>query len=145
MRLIILATIKVMVLALCTVTISSCSDKIEVQHNYDYALQTMPVPSELALGESAEIRCTLIKQGNYEQNQFTLRYFQPEGKGELKMDDGTVFKPNDRYILNRDRFYLYYTSQSEEQQTIDIYIEDGWQVQKYTFEFNNVSVEEPQE
>jgi len=56
----------------------------------------------------------------------------------LKMDDGTVFKPNDRYPLTRDTFRLYYTSLSTDRQTIDIYVEDNFgQVQQRTFNFNN--------
>jgi len=37
------------------------------------------------------------------------------------MDDGTVFLPNDRYPLERFSFRLYYTSRSDDQQTIDVY------------------------
>ncbi len=132
----------ILTICVATLSLSSCSDEIEIQHYYDYALQTMPVPSELAQGESAEIRCTLIKQGEYSETTFTMRYFQTDGEGELRMDDGTVFKPNDRYILSRDSFYLYYTSHCTDQQSIDIYIEDGYQVQKYTFSFTNKSVSE---
>lgn len=43
------------------------------------------------------------------------------------MEDGTVLKPNDRYLLNELRFRLYYTSQSADaSQTIDLYFEDNW-------------------
>ena len=39
------------------------------------------------------------------------------------MEDGTVLKPNDRYLLNERRFRLYYTSQSaDDSQTIDLYL-----------------------
>ncbi len=35
------------------------------------------------------------------------------------MEDGTVLKPNDRYLLNEWKFRLYYTSHSgKESQTI---------------------------
>ncbi len=133
--------LSILMLCATVLSITSCSDEIEVQHYYDYVLQTMPVPSELKQGESAEIRCTLIKQGNYSETEFTLRYFQTDGEGELRLDDGTVFVPNDRYTLDRDSFYLYYTSHCDDAQSIDIYIEDGNQVQKYTFSFANDSAE----
>ncbi len=126
-------------------TLSSCNDKIEIQQHYDYALSTMPVPSEVELGEEVEIRCELIKSGNYAEGQHTIRYFQTEGDGELRIEYGAPLRPNDRYILTKDKFYLYYTSRSAEQQSIDIYIEDGWQVQKYTFEFSNKQVEEEED
>ena len=72
-----------------------------------------------------------------------IRYFQPDGKGILKMDNGTVFKPNDRYTLNKEEFRLYYTSASTDQQTIDVYVEDNFgQAEKLSFEFNSQRDEE---
>ena len=60
------------------------------------------------------------------------------------MDDGTVFKPNDRYPLTRDDFRLYYTSLSTDRQTIDIYVEDNFgQLQQRTFNFNNEREDKP--
>ena len=41
------------------------------------------------------------------------------------MDDGMVLLPNDRYPLDREVFRLYYTSECEDQQSIDIYFEDN--------------------
>ena len=67
-----------------------------------------------------------------------MRYFQPDGKGELRMDDGTVFLPNDTYKLTKETFRLYYTSKSEDQQVIDIYFEDNYQnTYQLSFSFNN--------
>ena len=67
---------------------------------------------------------------------------QPDGKGELRMDDGTVFLPNDRYPLEREVFRLYYTSASSDQQTIDIYVEDNFgQCAELSFSFNNENEE----
>ena len=45
-----------------------------------------------------------------------------DGKGKLRMDDGMVLLPNDRYPLDREVFRLYYTSECEDQQSIDIYL-----------------------
>ncbi|RGW39047.1 DUF3872 domain-containing protein, partial [Segatella copri] len=33
---------------------------------------------------------------------YTIRYFQHEGKGSLRMENGTVFQPNDRYLLENE-------------------------------------------
>ena len=135
-------------LMVCTtaITFTSCDDKIEVQQVYDFVMRTMPVPSELKIGETAELRCEILKNGYYDEAQFTLRYFQTDGEGELKLDDGTVFKPNDRYVLDREKFRLYYTSDCEDQQSVDIYIEDNFgQEHKYTFSFTNENVEEPED
>ena len=59
------------------------------------------------------------------------------------MEDGTVFKPNDRYPLTKEVFRLYYTSASIDQQTIDVYVEDNFgQMVKLSFEFNSQKDEE---
>ena len=61
----------------------------------------------------------------------------------LKIEDGTVFKPNDRYPLTKEVFRLYYTSASIDQQTIDVYVEDNFgQMVKLSFEFNSQKDEE---
>lgn len=60
------------------------------------------------------------------------------------MDDGMVLLPNDRYPLDREELRLYYTSECDGQQTIDVYFEDNHdQIYQLTFTFNNeVKVEE---
>ena len=104
----------------------------------------MPLQNSIAKGETAEIRCSLKRAGRFANTQYTIRYFQPDGKGCLKMDDGTIFKPNDRYPLTRDTFRLYYTSLSTDRQTIDIYVEDNFgQLQQRTFNFNNEREDKP--
>ncbi|MGL5255339.1 MAG: DUF3872 domain-containing protein [Brevinema sp.] len=115
--------------------LTSCDDKIEVLQAYDFNLTTMPVQKRIKQGETVEIRCTLNKSGNYEDVKFYISYFQPDGKGELRMDNGTVFLPNDLYELDRDVFRLYYTSNSTDQQQIDIYIYDNFG-QKYELNFS---------
>ena len=118
----------------------ACSEDLNVKQAYTFDLETMPVQKKITAGETAEIRCTLVREGEYKEVKFTIRYFQPDGKGELHMDDGMLFAPNDRYMLDRTEFRLYYTSLSTDQQTIDVYIEDsfGQTVQK-TFSWQNDS------
>ena len=102
----------------------------------------MPVQTRIVRGETAEIRCTLVREGEYDGARYTICYFQPDGKGELRMDDGTLFQPNDRYPLTRVVFRLYYTSASSDQQTIDIYVEDNFgQCEQLSFRFNNENEE----
>lgn len=135
----ILNTLWVMgVLALAGFCLSACNRDLDVRQSYPFSLEAMPVQNSIAKGETAEIRCSLKRSGRFANTQYTIRYFQPDGKGCLKMDDGTVFKPNDRYPLTRDTFRLYYTSLFTDRQTIDIYVEDNFgQVQQRTFNFNN--------
>ena len=105
--------------ALVLFCLSACTRELDVQQAYDFSLEVMPVQNSIAKGETAEIRCSLKRSGRFANTQYTIRYFQPDGKGCLKMDDGTVFKPNDRYPLTRDLFRLYYTSLSTYRPTND--------------------------
>jgi len=131
---------------LLSAIVCACSDDLDIQQAYTFDLVTMPVQKRIVQGETAEIRCQLVKEGEYRQAQFYIRYFQPDGVGELKMDDGTVFLPNDLYPLDRTTFRLYYTSHCTDQQVIDVYIEDNFgQVVQQTFSWQNDKGEDDNE
>ena len=118
--------------------VGACSDNVDIQQSYPFSIETMPVPKNLKVGETAEIRCQLHRDGWYEDTKYFFRYIQPDGAGTLKMSDGTVLLPNDLYLLPGDTFRLYYTSASADQQTIDVYFQDSFgTLQQLTFSFNN--------
>ena len=117
---------------------SSCDDKLEIQQTYPFTIETMPVPKKLKVGEAVETRCQLKRDGRYLRTTFQIQFFQPYGKGVLKMDNGTLFLLNDFYPLKKEVFRLFYTSASTDQQTIDVYVEDSFgQLVQLTFSFNN--------
>ena len=93
----------------------SCDDKLDVQQVYPFTVTTMPVQKRIKMGETAEIRFQLQREGYYEDTKYFIRYFQPDGKGTLRMANGTVFLPNDLYPLPGETFRLYYTSASTDQ------------------------------
>lgn len=131
------------VLALAVFCLTACDRELDVEQSYPFILETMPVQKDIIKGQTAEIRCTLKRGGEFADTRYTIRYFQPDGKGTLKMDNGTVFKPNDRYPLTKDVFRLYYTSLSTDRQTIDVYVEDSFgKMQQLTFSFNNEKAED---
>lgn len=116
----------------------SCNDKLDIQQVYPFTVITLPVQKQIKVGETAEIRFQLHREGYYESTKYFIRYFQPDGKGILRMEDGMVFLPNDLFPLPSEVFRLYYTSASTDQQKIDVYIEDSFgQVEQLTFAFNN--------
>lgn len=126
----------------------SCDNEMDVQQEYPFTVETMPVPTRIVKGETVEIRCELKREGRFHDARYTIRYFQPDGKGTLRMDDGMVLLPNDRYPLDREVFRLYYTSACEDRQTIDIYFEDNSepaQMFKLSFDFNNEKEDEETE
>ena len=100
----------------------------------------MPVPKELAKGETAEIRCELVREGEFDGAVYTIRYFQFDGKGTLKLDNGLVFQPNDRYLLENEKFRLCYTSECDESQSLTITVEDNFGNSfEWETDFNNDS------
>lgn len=116
----------------------ACENDLDVKQVYSFSLETMPVQKKITNGETAGIRCMLLREGDYDQARYFIRYFQPDGRGELRMDDGTVFAPNDLYPLDKMVFRLYYTSHCEDQQVIDVYIQDNYgQVVSASFSFQN--------
>ena len=125
-------------MTLAVFCLSACDRDLDVQLSYPFTVETMPVQKDIVKGQTAEIRCMLKWEGNFADTRYTIRYFQPDGKGTLRMDNGAVFKPNDRYPLTKDVFRLYYTSASTDRQTIDVYVEDNFgQTVKLSFNFNN--------
>lgn len=117
---------------------NGCNDKLEIQQAYKFSISIMPVPSQIKKGGTIEIRFQIEREGEYKDTKYYIRYFQPSGTGVLKTSDKIEFTPNDRYPLSDTIFRLYYTSNSTDQQSIDIYIEDSFgQVEKVTFNFTN--------
>lgn len=107
---------------------TACDDGLDVTQAYPFTVETMPVPKELAQGETAEIRCELVREGEF------------DGEGTLKLDNGLVFLPNDRYLLENEKFRLYYTSECDESQSLTITVEDNFgNAFEWEVEFNNDS------
>lgn len=117
----------------------ACDGNLDVQQAYDFTIQTLPVRKEIKQNETVEIRCTLTEAGSFADNRYTIRYFQSQGDGELRLGKkGEAFLPNDRYPLPNKEFRLYYTSRSEENQRFEVTIEDGFGNEKrLEFQFNS--------
>ena len=118
--------------------LSACNTQLDIQQQYPFTLSAMPVQKSIVIDETAEIRMKIIREGHFEETEYYIRYYQPDGTGDLKLEDGTVLLPNDLYKLTEDVFRLYYTSKSTDQQKIDIYVEDNFgQTEQISFNFNN--------
>ena len=118
--------------------LASCDDELEIQQSYPFTVETMPVPNKVTKGQTVEIRCEMKKEGNYTNALYTIRYFQFEGEGTLKMDNGITFLPNDRYLLENEKFRLYYTSGCSEAQNFIVVVEDNFgNAYELEFDFNN--------
>lgn len=128
------------------VLVAACNDKLDIETKYPFTVETMPVPKKLKVNETAEIRCELKREGRWEDARYTIRWFLYDGKGTLKLDDGTVLLPNDRYPLTKEAFRLYYTSQSDDQSSFSVWVEDSdKQSVEMSFDFNNDNDENKEE
>lgn len=120
-------------------TLSSCSDDLDVQQSYPFTVDVMPYGDKITQGETVELRFEIKPEGNYANTLYTIRYFQYDGEGTLKLVDGPVLVNNDRVLLESQTFRINYTAQSSEAVKFGIWIEDNfgstpWQ---QTFEFNS--------
>ena len=123
--------------------LASCDDELDIQQSYPFTVETMPVPNKVTKGQTVEIRCEMKKEGNYANALYTIRYFQFEGEGTLKMDNGITFLPNDRYLLENEKFRLYYTSGCSEAQNFIVVVEDNFgNAYELEFDFNNQNVKD---
>ena len=125
------------------VLVAACNDKLDIQTKYPFIVETMPVPKKLKVNETAEIRCELKREGRWEDTRYTIRWFIYDGQGMLKTEDGTVLLPNDRYPLEKETFRLYYTSLSDDQSSLKVWVEDSFgQAVELEFSYNNDNSEE---
>ncbi|WP_236263823.1 DUF3872 domain-containing protein [Dysgonomonas sp. Marseille-P4677] len=116
----------------------ACSDDINIRQDYEFTVTHLPVPKRLQVNEVAEIRCTLHREGEYDDTQYFLRYFQYDGKGELWMDGESPFLPNDTYRLKNRTFRLYFRSHSEDAHNIEVVFFDNLGKEyPLSFTFNN--------
>lgn len=120
-------------------TMTSCSDELDVQQSYPFMVEVMPYGDKITKGETVELRFQIKPEGNYANTLYTIRYFQYDGEGTLKLVDGPVLTNNDRVLLESKTFRLTYTANSSEVVKFGVWIEDNfgstpWQ---QTFEFNS--------
>lgn len=118
----------------------SCDkDSLEIQQNFPFELQAMPVPKDIARGGTAEIRLTIQPAGSYSGTRYFIRYFQYSGQGTLRYYNEQPYQPNDLYQIPAQDFRLYYTSNSAVSQSFTIWVTDNFGNEKQlSFEFNSI-------
>ena len=138
----VIAILSLVIAAVCSLT--SCSDDLDVQQSYPFTVEVMPYADKIAKGQTIELRFEIKPEGNYANTLYTIRYFQYDGEGSLKLVDGPMLVNNDRVLLESKTFRLNYTAQSSEAVKFVIWIEDNfgstpWQ---QTFEFNSKDIDD---
>ena len=128
-------------IAVCAIAVSltSCSDDLDVQQSYPFTVEVMPYADKIAKGQTVELRFEIKPEGNYANTLYTIRYFQYDGEGTLKLVDGPVLVNNDRVLLESKTFRLNYTAKSDDAHKFLVVVEDnfGSTPWEHTFEFNS--------
>ena len=119
-------------------TLASCSDDLDVQQSYPFTVEVMPFGSKIAKGITVELCFEIKPEGNYKNTLYTIRYFQYDGEGTLKLVDGPTLVNNDRVLLESKTFRLNYTANSSDAHKFLVVVEDnfGSTPWEQTFEFN---------
>ncbi len=120
------------------ISLTSCSDDLDVQQSYPFTEEVMPYGDKITKGETVELRFEIKPEGNYANTLYTIRYFQYDGEGTLKLVDGPVLVNNDRVLLESKTFRLNYTAQSSDAHKFLVVIQDNFNSTPWeqTFEFN---------
>ena len=120
-------------IAVCAIAVllTSCSDDLDVQQSYPFTVEVMPYADKIAKGQTVELRFEIKPEGNYANTLYTIRYFQYDGEGSLKLVD-------DRVLLESKTFRLNYTAKSDEAHKFLVVVEDSFNTTPWeqTFEFN---------
>ncbi len=126
-------------LAAVLFAMTSCSDDLDVQQSYPFTVEVMPFGDKIAKGETVELRFEIKPEGNYANTMYTIRYFQYDGEGTLKLVDGPTLVNNDRVLLESKTFRLNYTANSSDAHKFLVVVEDnfGSTPWEQTFEFNS--------
>ena len=128
-------------IAVCAIAVSltSCSDDLDVQQSYPFTVEVMPYADKIAKGQTIELRFEIKPEGNYTNTLYTIRYFQYDGEGSLRLVDGPVLVNNDRVLLESKTFRLNYTAKSDEAHKFLVVVEDSFNTTPWeqTFEFNS--------
>lgn len=120
----------------CLVLIS-CSKELDIQTNFPFTLEIMPVPSKVISGEIVEIPCHIKREGFYQATEYSIRYFQHEGLGSLMFQEDKPFKLNKLYKVPTDSFKLLYRPKSKEGHKFQIWVSDQFGNEKTAeFDFN---------
>ena len=140
----VIAILSLVISAVCSLT--SCSDDLDVQQSYPFTVEVMPYAlylrqsaDKIVKGQTVELRFEIKPEGNYANTLYTIRYFQYDGEGSLKLVDGPVLVNNDRVLLESKTFRLNYTAKSDEAHKFLVVVEDnfGSTPWEQTFEFNS--------
>jgi hypothetical protein len=122
---------------MAVLSLFSCDKELDIQTDFPFELEIMPVPDHTEKEQPVEILCSIKKKGAYNGIKYTIRYFQSVGDGALMFPNGRPFKPNYSYPLPEENFTLHYRTTSKDKIEFQIWVADNFGNEQTTeFSFN---------
>jgi hypothetical protein len=119
--------------------VCACNDHLDIVQDYEYSVETLPLPKTMTNGETVNLEFSILRAGNYSAEKYKFRYFESGGTGQLSFN-GKVIPVNRFQDITSDNFVLTYECQCEEQQTLDFVFENSFGRRvDYTITFSGVS------
>lgn len=66
------------------VLVTACNDSLDIQQAYPFTVKTLLVPKKLKVGETAEIRCQMVRGGYYQPRPIKSGIFNLTAKESWK-------------------------------------------------------------
>ena len=120
--------------------VCACNDRLDILQDYQYSVETLPLPKIMTQGETVDLEFSITAAGNYSANAYKFRYFQSDGAGQLSYN-GKVIPMNRFQNITSGNFVLTYQCLSDgQQQTLDFVFENSFGRRvDYSISFSGVS------
>ena len=120
--------------------VCACNDRLDIVQDYEYGVETLPLPKTMTDGETVSLEFSILRAGNYSPEKYRFRYFESDGAGQLSLG-GKVIPVNRFQDIEGDNFVLTYECLSDgEQQTLDFVFENSFGRRvDYSITFGGVS------
>ena len=136
---------------LAALAFSSCNDEVDIRQDYDFSLSSWYLQTQIATGETVEIRFYLDREGDYEKAEYEIGYIQMEGKGEVTDSEGIKLVNREVRPLAevpgldtgnpvKQVFTLFYRSTSAKRSELKFFVRDNFgQEREMTVTFDTES------
>lgn len=122
---------KNLLLTLLLPLLGACDNELKFQKDFEFEIEMLPIPRTVMLGVPVEMRFELSTiGGSYDSTRYFVRYFQYDGKGRLEDENGTMFFPNDSYLVPNKKFRLYFTPTSGDNHSLELVFYDSFKHQQ---------------
>lgn len=109
----------------------------DLQQSFPFTVEVVPCSDEITIGENVDLHFRIKPHRDYKNTTYTIRYYQNDGEGTLKLVDGPMLCGH-RVHLDSRTFHLNYTANSSEAHKFLVIVEDNFSSKPWrrTFRFH---------